>query len=88
MGADPPLGRQFRRHPSELPSSVHRFRIRQVACYPPGTGNAQIRPSMSPTMTLLDSFPIPMRGNELDGLLELLLLTLMFPIPMRGNEIA
>ena len=47
MGADPPLRRQFRRHPSELPSSVLRFRIRQVACYPPGTGNAQIRPSIS-----------------------------------------
>ena len=37
MGADPPLRSQFRRHPSELPSSVHRFRIRQVRCYPPGT---------------------------------------------------
>ena len=48
MGADPPLRSQFRRHPSELPSSVHRFRIRQVRCYPPGTGSAQILRSMSP----------------------------------------
>ena len=48
MGADTPLRSQFRRHPSELPSSVHRFHIRQVRCYPPGTGSAQILRSMSP----------------------------------------
>ena len=38
------------------------------------------------TVGLFTEFPIPMRGNELQALCDVIIEGRTFPIPMRGNE--
>ena len=44
-------------------------------------------PARHESMATTDTFPIPMRGNELVVVTdEAILIGVAFPIPMRGNE--